>query len=170
MNIDAAGVRLIANHEGLRLKAYKDVGGVWTIGYGHTATARPGMRITAQRALELLAMDVGNFEDCVEDATQRSLTQEQFNALVSLAYNRGCGGFRRTSVLELVNAGAMDAAAKAWLTTAVTVKGKPVRGLVRRRKNESAMFASSGAAGSSRPSSLASWLFTGSLKALMGRI
>lgn len=169
MNIDAAGVRLIASHEGVRLRAYTDSGGVWTIGYGHTATARPGMKITMQRAVELLQQDLTRFEDCVEDSVTRGLTQEQFNALVSLAYNRGCNGFRRTSVLELVNAGAFDAAATAWRTTAVTVKGKTLKGLVKRRKNEAAMFASA-PTGVPAPASLASWLFSGSLKALFGRI
>lgn len=169
MNIDAAGVRLIAQHEGVRLRAYQDSGGIWTIGYGHTATARPGMKITMQRAVELLQQDLARFEACVEDAVTRPLEQAQFNALVSLAYNRGCAGFRRSSVVELVNAGAFDAAATAWLTTATTVNGKSLRGLVKRRKNEAAMFASvqpqdQGA------SSLASWLFSGSLKALIGRI
>lgn len=167
MRIDAPGLKLIADHEGLRLTAYQDSGGVWTIGYGHTATARKGMKITKEQALLLLDKDIRRFEECVEDSVSVNLTQAQFNALVSFAFNRGCNGFKRSDLLTLVNRGSYEEAAQKWLTTAVTVNGKKLGGLVKRRKNEVAMF--NAAASRSENLAFGSWLFFGALKGVAGR-
>ncbi|MBU3741509.1 MAG: lysozyme [Candidatus Kapabacteria bacterium] len=167
MRIDAAGLKLIADHEGLRTKAYQDSGGVWTIGYGHTATAKRGMKISKETALRLLEQDIRRFEQCVEDAVRVPLTQRQFNALVSLAFNRGCGGFKNAKVLDALNNADFEGAARLWLTTAVTVNGKRLGGLVRRRRNEVAHFLEGG---SPRPDmAMGRWLFFGSIKGVLGR-
>lgn len=168
MRIDASGLKLIADHEGLRTKAYQDSGGVWTIGYGHTATARPGMKISKEEALRLLERDIRRFEACVEETVRVPLTQQQFNALVSLAFNRGCGGFRNADLVDELNRGDFDAATRRWLTTAVTVNGKRLGGLVKRRRNEVAHFSSAGG-NPSRGLALGRWLFFGSVKGLAGR-
>lgn len=167
MKLDASGIKLITDSEGLRLKAYQDQGGVWTIGYGHTSTAKSGMKITKEQAIRLFQRDVVAFEECVNRSVLLpSLKQSQFNALVSFAYNRGCNGFKRSDLLALVNQGKIDAAAAAWTTTAVTVNGKKIGGLVRRREREMAMFTGSG---SSNVFTLRSWAFFGALKAAVGR-
>lgn len=167
MKISSAGVKLIANYEGLRLKAYWDAHGkLWTIGYGHTATAKEGMKITKEQALNLLARDLERFEKCVEDVINVALTQEQFDALVSFAFNRGCNGFRKSSVVELVNSRRFSEAADVWKTTAVTAGGKRLAGLVKRRKAESEMFAGRYEGGERN---LAGWLLFGSAKAAIGR-
>lgn len=167
MRIDAAGIKLITDHEGVRLSAYQDSAGVWTIGYGHTATARRGMKITKADAIRLLSRDVTRFEACVDDAVTADLTQPQYNALVSFAFNRGCNGFRASKLLALINEARFSEAADVWLTSAVTAGGKPLRGLVKRRKNEVAMFNAPGAPTPSQ--NLAAWLIFGSAAALTGR-
>lgn len=169
--IDSAGLAMITKHEGVRLKAYQDSGKVWTIGYGHTAGVVKGMRITQPQAIRLLQQDVERFETCVMDNVRPELTQGQYNAVVSYAFNRGCGGLRRSSLLDLINARRFSDAARTWLTSAVTVKGKTLRGLVRRRKAEAAMFAEAGnSAAVSNSRAVASWMFGGALKAAVGRV
>ncbi|MBS1562355.1 MAG: lysozyme [Bacteroidetes bacterium] len=166
MKIDAAGIKLITDLESLRLKAYQDPGGVWTIGYGHTRTARAGMTITKEKAIRLFQEDVRDFEECVSRAVMLpSLTQAQFNALVSFAYNRGCNGFKRSDLLTAINQGKFLEAARLWPQTAITINGKKAGGLVKRRKRELAMFNGN----AQDPVSLKNWAFFGSLKAIIGR-
>ncbi len=170
MTIDERGIDLITSHEGLRLKAYQDSGGVWTIGYGHTATAKSGMTITKDQARTLFKRDVNRFEQCVNETITQPLTQEQFNALVSFAYNRGCNGFKKSQIVEYVNAGDYTAATKVWPTVAVTAGGKRLAGLVKRRTNEAAMFAQ-GFTASSRNLAVnrVKMVFGQSLKYLFGK-
>lgn len=166
--LDKEGIALITHHEGVRLKAYQDSGGVWTIGYGHTGTAKKGMVITQAQAVRLLERDIERFEDCVTSNVKVPLTQTQYNALVSFAFNRGCNGFRRSRLLELINARKYDEAADVWLTTAVTAGGKRLRGLEKRRRDEVAMFRSEDEGGIGR--SLANWFTGGAIKAAAGRV
>lgn len=163
--LNADGLKMITKHEGLRLKAYQDSGGKWTIGYGHTATARPGMTITQAQAVRLLEKDIERFEDCVMDTITAPLTQDQFNALVSFAFNRGCGGFKKSRFVALINAGKFEEAADVWLTTATTVKGRPLRGLQKRRKDEVAMFSRDANERTIDLAQIGRFMFFGSLRA-----
>ncbi len=165
--IDAAGIAMITKHEGVRLRAYQDSGGIWTIGYGHTGGVTKGMKITQPQAVQFLQQDVERFEACVMDNVRPDLTQGQYNAVVSYAFNRGCGGLQRSDLLGLINARRFNEAAKAWLVSAITAKGKKLRGLVRRRRAEVAMFEGKT---DSRNKALASWLVFGALKAISGRV
>ncbi len=170
MKLDDAGLSLIASHEGVRTTAYWDAHGkVWTIGYGHTATARKGMKITKAQAVELLRTDIQRFEECVDAAVNREITQGQFNALVSLAFNLGCGGFKRSSVLALVNEGRMEDAMSAF-NSYVKAGGRRLAGLVKRRKAESQMFASGRSTESGRNYAGAfQWIFGGSIQQLFAK-
>lgn len=168
--LDRNGLAMLTKLEGVRLKAYKDLGGVWTIGYGHTATARPGMKITQAEAIRLLERDVERFEDCIAENVDVALTQHQYNAIISYAFNRGCGGFRSSALYKLINTRQFAQAASAWLTSAVTVKGKRASGLVRRRKVEVAMFSGEAKATQQGNLALRSWLGGGALKAVLGRV
>lgn len=134
-----AGLDLIKSHEGLRLDAYLCPAGVWTIGYGHTGTARPGMRITNEQADELLRLDVEKFEECVRNALQVEVTQGQFDALVSFAFNVGCGALRGSTLLRLLNQGDFDGAA-AQFARWNRGGGQVLAGLARRREDERALF------------------------------
>jgi GH24 family phage-related lysozyme (muramidase) len=146
MQINDAGLKLIERWEGLRLKAYQDVIGVWTIGYGHTSAAgqpyvRPGMVITQLEAEQILARDLDDTEKDVASLLKRTPTPNQFAAMVSLAFNIGGGNFRKSTVLAMFNRGNLSVAADAfrkWNKSG----GKVWPGLTRRREDERKLFLS----------------------------
>jgi lysozyme len=146
MKISEQGLELIRQFEGLRLNAYRDAGGIWTIGYGHTSAAgqphvEQGMSITREEATRILARDAAQFANGVARRVHVEISQAQFDALVSFAYNVGLGNFERSSVLKAVNARDFAAVPRrlALWTKAV---GKTLPGLVRRRAAEGALFQS----------------------------
>lgn len=144
MQTSPAGRKLIEKFEGLRLKAYRDSVGVLTIGVGHTSKAGPpkvtaGMKITAEEADQILASDLAKFEKAVSDSVKVPLTQNQFDALVSLCFNIGPGNFGRSTLLKVLNLGKYEAAASQFLKW-VRAGGRVLLGLVRRRKEEAALF------------------------------
>ena len=141
MNISSKGIELIKRFEGCRLKAYKCPAGVWTIGYGHTNNVRPDDVITQEEAEELLKRDIKVHEDNVKRLVKSSLTQGQFNALVSFEYNIGYGAFANSTLLKLLNAQNYDAAAKQFIRW-VFIGDKVSEGLLRRRRAETEMFLS----------------------------
>jgi lysozyme len=138
--INSAGLDLIASSEGLRLNAYQDVAGIWTIGYGHIGGVRPGMSITEDQARAFLREDLGQAEAAVDASTSAVATDDnQFAAMVSLCFNIGSGNFRTSSVLRLHRAGNPAAAAEAFLLwDKAHVNGvlQEVEGLRRRRERE----------------------------------
>lgn len=140
MNISPAGVKLIKEFEGLRLRAYKDIVGVWTIGYGHTRGVLPGETITKAEADVMLRRDLESFEAEVDDMLPVSgATQGQFDALVSLAYNVGVSALKRSTLMRLFKAGQIEEAA-AQFARWNKAGGRAVEGLTRRRKAERALF------------------------------
>jgi len=137
MQTSSAGLALIKEHEGLRLDAYLCPARVWTIGYGHTGDVHPGQRITEAMADLLLQSDLKSFERAVNAAVKVPLTQGQFDALVSFAFNVGAGAFRLSTLLRVLNEGDYRAAAKQF-DRWVHGGGKVLPGLVRRRRDERA--------------------------------
>ena len=139
-----AGIRLIKEFEGLKLKAYKDVAGIWTIGHGHIRTAKEGMEIDLLRAEELLKDDLRATEEGVARALgDVSTTEHQFAAMVALAYNIGVNAFKGSTVLREHKMGNHAAAAQAFLMwDKATINGKltPVAGLKRRREAEAELY------------------------------
>jgi len=109
MRVSGAGLRLIQDHEGLKLAAYPDPGTggePWTIGYGHTGSdVRPGLTITQERATQLLRSDISRTETSVGHYIQASLTQNQFDALVSFTFNAGPGALRDSTLRRRLNNG-----------------------------------------------------------------
>ena len=97
--IGQAGLALIKQYEGCRLAAYRCAAGVWTIGYGHTAGVHSGMTITQAQADAYLQQDVAKFEKYVNNPAyvpiMEQLNQNQFDALVSFAFNLGAGNLRK---------------------------------------------------------------------------
>lgn len=125
--------------EGLRLKAYQDTGGVWTIGYGSTKGIKPTDVWTLERAEQALLEDLEGHELAVDEACYVLPTQPQFDAMVLLCYNIGITGFRRSTVLKAHNRGDVVAASKAfglWNKD----NGKVIPGLAVRRAFEAAMY------------------------------
>lgn len=139
MKTSVSGISLIKKHEGLKLRAYKCPAGVWTIGYGHTSTARQGMVITANRAEELLISDLKASESVV-NTKFRACNQNQFDAMVSFVFNLGGGSFLRSTLVKKITAGAPEAAIRAEFAKWVYASGKVAPGLVKRRQDESDLF------------------------------
>ncbi|CBI76841.1 Phage lysozyme [Bartonella clarridgeiae 73] len=143
--ISKEGLALIKQWEGLRLKAYQDAIGVWTIGYGHTAQAgepivQEGMEITHLEAEAVLQKDLSQFEQTVEHEVKQSLTDEQFAALVSFCYNVGIEAFCNSTLLKKLNKGEYEAV-PAELQKWTKANGKRLQGLVHRRAAEAGLWA-----------------------------
>ncbi|MGK7949886.1 MAG: lysozyme [Xenococcaceae cyanobacterium] len=103
MSTSQTGINLIKRWEGFRSNAYLCPGNVWTIGYGHTATAKPGMVINTHQAEMLLKSDLRRFETAVDSLTHVPLNQAQFDALVSFTFNVGIGAFGKSTLLRKLN-------------------------------------------------------------------
>ena len=111
MKTSQDGLKQLAGREGMRTKAYRDTRGIWTIGIGHTSAAGPpdvheGLELSEQEVLDLFARDIKQYEDAVNRAIKIPLKQNQFDALVSICYNIGVGGFTKSSMVRDINAGA----------------------------------------------------------------
>lgn len=120
--MSAEGRRRLIQREGVRLKAYKDSVGVWTIGVGHTSAAgspkvTPDLTITKAECDEILSRDLTKYEQAVSNTINKPMKQNEFDAYVSLCYNIGPGAFARSSTARLFNEGKKAEAAeaiKAW--------------------------------------------------------
>lgn len=134
MKTSQRGIDLIKSFEGCRLDAYTCPAGKLTIGYGHTgADVTQGMKISQAQADAYLIADLKRFEKAVEK-TGLDLTQNEFDALVSFAYNCGEGSMRKL----VNNRTLIEIAAK--IPSYNKAGGKVVNGLTRRRKEEQALF------------------------------
>lgn len=138
------GINLITSFEDLRLNAYDDGVGVWTIGIGTTiypngTKVKKGDTCTLDQAKSYFAHDLKRFEASVNNLVKVPLSQNQFDALVSLVYNIGQTAFSKSTLLKKLNAkdyvGAADEFPK-WNRGG----GKVMKGLVRRREAERALF------------------------------
>ena len=142
--INKIGLKLIAQFEGCYLQAYLCPANVWTIGIGTTiypngVKVKKGDKCTLEQAHEYLAHDMIEFEKTVNDSVKVPLSQNQFDALVSLTYNIGSTAFKNSTLLKKLNAKDYAGAADQFL---VWNKGggKVLKGLVRRRDAERALF------------------------------
>ena len=139
MKTSSKGIALIKEFEGLRLKAYKCPGGVWTIGYGHTAGVKPGIVITEAQAEQFLKEDLITFEKAV-NTQNLSLNQNQFDALVSFTYNVGTGNFSSSTLLRKVRANPLDNSIMDEFLRWVYSKGRVLPGLQHRRLAEMKLY------------------------------
>ena len=144
MNMTADGIELIKQFEGFRANAYRDAVGVWTIGYGHTSMAgkpevTPTLSISRAAATEILRQDIETFARGVSAAVKGPLSDAQFSALVSFAYNVGLGNFKSSGVLAAVNRRDFDMVPRR-LALWNKAGGQVLPGLVKRRAAEAALF------------------------------
>jgi len=144
------GLDLIKGFEGLRLSAYQDAAGVWTIGYGHTGSVHPGDRITQAQAEALLQKDTAWAQQAVRDQVKVPLTQGQFDALTSFTFNLGAGALAKSTLLRKLNAGDY-AGAQAEFGKWVHAGGQVLQGLVRRRAAEAELFGNGAPQGGTAP-------------------
>lgn len=143
MKLNDDGLKLIKSFEGCCLKAYKDMVGVITIGYGHTgADVSEGQIIDEDQALALLQKDLEKFENGVSKLVTCELTDNQFSALVSFSYNLGLGSLKSSTLLKCVNSGDFDQASNEFLKWDKAAS-KVSSGLLRRRTAESELFSRS---------------------------
>lgn len=150
MKTSSTGRALIESREGVVLSAYRDSAGILTIGVGHTSAAgepkvTAGLTITARQASEILTRDLAVFEKAVNAAVKVTLNQNEFDALVSLAFNIGAGAFKGSTLLRKLNSGDHTGAADQFLVwNKITVNGKKqtLRGLTTRREAERKQFLS----------------------------
>lgn len=146
MKTNARGIALIKLHEELRLQAYQDPKGIWTIGYGSTRNVAPGMRITAETAELLLAQDLKGAETLVGRYVTVPLSSNEFSALVSFTFNCGGGALLCSTVLKELNRGNRAAAADAFLMwDKIRLPDGSMRvlpELARRRRDERDLFLS----------------------------
>lgn len=133
------GLQLIKSFEGLRLEAYQDAVGVWTIGYGTTRNVTPGMKISQAKAEEFLQDDLERFEKAVNEAITVSINDNQFSALVAFTYNVGSGALRSSTLRKKLNQGDTLGAADEFLRWN-KAGGRVLAGLTRRRRAERALF------------------------------
>ena len=139
MTHSEACVDLVAQFEGLRLAAYQDQKNIWTIGYGHTYNVGRGDTCTIAQAKAWLFTDLMVADHGVNQALKVPVTQYEFDACVSLAYNIGVHAFGASTLARKLNAGDIAGAAQAFLSW--DHAGSAVsEGLFRRRKAEMAMF------------------------------
>jgi lysozyme len=109
MKLSEQGIELIKSFEGLRLSAYRDIAGVWTIGYGSTRyhdgkTVKPGDKLTDEpQAAALFSNTLGQYETAVNNYVRVALTQNQFDALVSFTYNEGAYALKASTLLKKLN-------------------------------------------------------------------
>jgi lysozyme len=140
MKINKAGIDLLKDFEGCRLKAYLCPAGILTIGYGHTGPdVVPQQTITQAQADLLLEHDISKFEKGIQNLVSQALTSNQFSALVCFAFNCGLYALEKSTLLYSLNHGNYSKAADEFSKWNKS-KGVISPGLVRRRKAESDLF------------------------------
>ena len=139
MKASKQGIDFIKKHEALRLNAYLDAVGVWTIGYGHTSTAKQDMIITASEAEKLLKYDLKTAEDEINRHIL-PLKQHQFDSLVSFVFNVGIGAFRTSTLLKRIKIDVNHPDIPNQLNRWIYGGGKVLSGLVKRRRQEADIY------------------------------
>ena len=149
MKTSDKGIDFIKRHEALRLNAYLDAAGVWTIGYGHTGGVNSGDVISEKQAEEFLRADLATAERAL-NRTRLQLNQNQFDALVSFIFNVGVGrpkshpkgpaGFLGSTLLIKARRDVNDPTIRKEFERWVYAGGKILNGLVRRRKEEADLY------------------------------
>ena len=170
MNVDATGIAFIKQEEASGkaiLTAYKNKGDVWTIAYGNTfyedgTPVRQGDKITAQRAEQLFTNILNQFAQQVAIRLKAKVSQNQFNALVSYAYNRGVPTFAKTTLLGLVNQNPDNPQILTQFAIEWGTNQTYKTALIARRKRESVLYST----GSSTDNLLVTALIIGSISFL----
>ena len=144
--VDQKGIDLITSFEGLKLSPYLCPANVPTIGYGTTRyyngvkVSMSDLPITKEKAIEYLTHDLHNFELAVDAVATDSIAQNQFNALVSFAYNLGSNALKNSTLLKKVNINPNDPTIRNEFMKWVNAGGKRLKGLIRRREAEANLY------------------------------
>lgn len=141
--VSPAAIELIKRFEGYRRKATRLPDGCWTVGYGHTLTARQGAEVSEEDAEALLLYDLIEISHAVNELTWTPLNRNQFDAICAFVFNIGVETYRTSLVLKRLNQGAILQAAacmELWRTAEVNGERMVVDALVRRRAAEKLLF------------------------------
>lgn len=141
-------LKLIEYFEGMRLEAYRCPAGIWTIGIGSTryvdgSHVKKGDKLTLEQARTLFRDTLRLYESSVRNSIQGIVTQNQYDAMVSLCYNIGPGNFHASSLRKAVNKNPSDPGIPALFEMWVYASGEVLPGLVRRRKSEAYLYTTS---------------------------
>lgn len=145
MEVNKAGKDLIKRFEGCKLKAYKCPAGLWTISWGLTfypdgTKVKEGDVITQQEAEDYFNAIVDDFAKKVDALIKSNVSENNFSALVSFAYNVGMGNFQRSTLLRKVNANPKDTTIRAEFMKWTRANNVVLKGLVRRREAEAKLY------------------------------
>ncbi len=160
MKTSEKAIEMLMHHEGVRLKPYRCPALLWTVGVGHVIDpAHIGVKFENRKGLpipdgwnrtlsmdeveEILQKDLIRFERGVERLCPMGLNQYRFDALVSFAFNVGLGNLQRSSIRMRHNRGEFQGAADAFMMW-TKAAGKELPGLVRRRRDEQALYLKGG--------------------------
>lgn len=139
MKTSEQGRDLIKRFEGVRLQAYDDGVGIWTIGVGHTKGVKRGDTASDEQVDQWLSEDLQEAESAVNSAVRVTLEQHQFDAMASLAFNIGDSALKTSTLVKMVNAGDVDGAADQFLRWN-RAGGRVLAGLTKRRIAERMLF------------------------------
>ena len=139
MKASVDAYQLIKQFEGLRLEAYLCPAGIWTIGYGHTSDVSPNSFITTQEADEYLHRDVASVEMQL-NKLNLSLSQCQWDAIISFVFNVGIGNFKASTLLAKIRINPDDNSIMDEFLRWVYANGKVMRGLQKRRLAEMKLY------------------------------
>jgi lysozyme len=138
-------IELIKKFEGCKLVAYQCSAKVWTIGFGSTfyengAKVQIGDTITQYRAESLLLITANKFATEVKKLVKSNLNDKQMAALISFAFNLGMGALQKSTLLKLVNSNPSSPQIRNEFMKWINAGGKPLNGLIRRRKAEADLY------------------------------
>jgi lysozyme len=145
MEVNKAGRDLIKQFEGCKLKAYQCSAKYWTIGWGNTryedgTKVKQGDVITQERADELFDYILKDFINQIKPLIKSLLSDNNFSALVSFAYNVGVNNLRRSTLLRKVNANPKDPSIRGEFMKWTRANNVVLKGLVRRREAEAKLY------------------------------
>jgi len=145
MKLNKEASDLIKSFEGCKLKAYQCSAKKWTIGFGNTfyengSPVLPGHAITQEKADQLFEIIANEFAAKVAKLVTSNVTDNQFGALVSFAYNCGVVNLQKSTLLKKVNANHNDQSIRAEFLKWNKAGGKVLAGLTRRREAESNLY------------------------------
>ena len=141
MRTSEKGIEAIKGYEGVRLEAYDDGTGVYTIGVGHTRGVKPGQTCTEEDAEKWLKEDLAVAERSVDEVADAvPLRQCQYDALVSFVFNIGGTAFRNSTLRRKVLANPDDPSIRGEFVRWIYAGGRELDGLVKRREAEADMY------------------------------
>ena len=156
MKVSKECINMIKHHEGVRFRPYRCPALLWTVGVGHVIDPshikvplndRKNLpipdgwdrQLSATEVDDILATDLASFERGVLRLCPSGLTQSRFDALVSFSFNVGLGNLQRSTIRMCHNRGDFEGAAEAFMAW-TKAGGKELPGLVKRRKDERALY------------------------------